>query len=229
MKVFAISDLHLSGAVEKPMDIFGDGWQNHFDKVKEDWLARVGEEDLVLLGGDMSWGLTIDQAASDYAAIAALPGKKAVVKGNHDYYWSSLSKMREAFEAFGFIQNNCLRYDGYLVAGSRGWNLPCEGASEQDLKIYARELQRLELSLKCAQEQRREGDTLIAVLHYPPFDAKYSSSEVTELLEKYAVDTTTYGHLHGKNARVTPVVKKNGVRYCITSCDLVGNTLVELY
>ena len=160
MKVFAISDLHLSGAVEKPMDIFGDGWQNHFDKVKEDWLARVGEEDLVLLGGDMSWGLTIDQAAPDYAAIAALPGKKAVVKGNHDYYWSSLSKMREAFEAFGFIQNNCLRYDGYLVAGSRGWNLPCEGASEQDLKIYARELQRLELSLKCAQEQRREGDTL---------------------------------------------------------------------
>ena len=106
MKVFAISDLHLSNAVEKPMDIFGDGWQNHFAKISEDWTSKVADGDLVLLGGDMSWGLTIDEAKPDYDEIAKLKGQKYVVKGNHDYYWSSLGKMRSNFPDFNFIQHN---------------------------------------------------------------------------------------------------------------------------
>ena len=202
MKVFAISDLHLSSAVGKPMDIFGDGWLNHFERVRENWLSLIGEDDLVLLGGDMSWGLTIEEAAPDYAAVAELPGQKVVVKGNHDYYWTSLGKMQAAFPSFGFVQNNCLRRGKFLITGTRGWNLPSEDSSEHDLKIYRRELLRLELSLKCAEKTKTEDDVVIAMLHYPPFDAKYGDSEVTALLEKYGVRTVTYGHLHGKNARV---------------------------
>ena len=229
MKVFAISDLHLSFAAEKPMDIFGDGWTDHFARVSENWRARVGEEDLVLLGGDISWGIDMEQASADYAAIAALPGQKAVVKGNHDYYWTSLSKMKTAFPGFGFVQNSCLRYKNYLIAGTRGWNMPADDSDEHDVKIFRRELIRLELSLCAMQKMRTENDKVIAMLHYPPFDAKYADSEVTELLEKFRVDTVTYGHLHGKNVRATPLVQKNGVGYFLTSCDLVNNELVELF
>ena len=229
MKVFAISDLHLSSAVGKPMDIFGDGWLNHFERVRENWLSLIGEDDLVLLGGDMSWGLTIEEAAPDYAAVAELPGQKVVVKGNHDYYWTSLGKMQAAFPSFGFVQNNCLRRGKFLITGTRGWNLPSEDSSEHDLKIYRRELLRLELSLKCAEKAKTEDDVVIAMLHYPPFDAKYGDSEVTALLEKYGVRTVTYGHLHGKNARVTHVVRKNDADYYLTSCDLVNNTPVRIF
>lgn len=229
MKVFAISDLHLSFAVEKPMDIFGDGWQNHFERVSDNWRAAIGEDDLVLLGGDMSWGLTTEEAAPDYAAVSALPGKKVVVKGNHDYYWTSLAKMQSAFPSFSFVQNNCVRHGKYLIAGTRGWNIPSEETSEHDAKIFRRELIRLELSLSCARKMREEGDEIIVVLHYPPFDAKYNDSPVTELIESYGVKTVTYGHLHGKNARVTPVVHKNGTDYFVTSCDLVGNVPVRLF
>lgn len=229
MKVFAISDLHLSHAVEKPMDIFGDGWLNHFERVCEDWRARVSEDDLVLLGGDMSWGINLEQAAPDYAAVAALPGKKAVVKGNHDLYWTAVSRMRTAFPGFSFIQNDCVRFGEYLVAGSRGWSIPCETSEAQDVKIYRRELIRLELSLTAMKKMRTEGDKVIAMLHFPPFDAKYTDSEVTALLERYDIDTVTYGHIHGKNVRVTPVVEKHGISYHLTSCDLVGNTLVRIF
>ena len=213
MKVFAISDLHLSFAVEKPMDIFGDGWQNHFERVSEDWRARVGEEDLILLGGDISWGMNTEQAAPDYAAIAALPGKKAVVKGNHDLYWGSLSKMQTAFPEFAFLQNNCLRFENVLVVGSRGWTIPTEESDAHDVAIYRRELIRLELSLSHAERVRTHDDKVVAMLHYPPFDAKYADSEVTELLTKHRVDAVTYGHLHGKNSRVTPVLEKQGIKY----------------
>ena len=229
MKVFAISDLHLSFAVEKPMDIFGDGWQNHFERVSEDWRARVGEEDLVLLGGDISWGMNTEQAAPDYAAIAALPGKKAVVKGNHDLYWGSLSKMQTAFPEFAFLQNNCLRFENVLVVGSRGWTIPTEESDAHDVAIYRRELIRLELSLSHAERVRTPDDKVVAMLHYPPFDAKYADSEVTELLTKHRVDAVTYGHLNDKNSRVTPVLEKQGIKYYITSCDLVANTLVRIF
>ena len=229
MKVFAISDLHLSFAVEKPMDIFGDDWQNHFERVSEDWRARVGEEDLILLGGDISWGMNTEQAALDYAAIAVLPGKKAVVKGNHDLYWGSLSKMQTAFPEFAFLQNNCLRFENVLVVGSRGWTIPTEESDAHDVAIYRRELTRLELSLSHAERVRTPDDKGVTMLHYPPFDAKYADSEVTELLTKHRVDAVTYGHLHGKNSRVTPVLEKQGIKYYITSCDLVANTLVRIF
>ncbi len=232
MKIFAISDLHLSNAVEKPMDIFGDGWQNHFEKIGDDWTNKVGDDDLVLLGGDISWGLTVEEALPDYEAVARLKGKKYVVKGNHDYYWNSLSKMRTAFPDFNFIQNNAYRIEsesgGVVIAGSRGWNIPTADTEESDERVFKRELIRLELSLSYAKALRKEGDTLIAMLHFPPFDATYAETEVTALIEKYNVDYVLYGHLHGKNVRVTPRLKKNGIEYILTSCDLIENKLVEV-
>lgn len=245
MKIFAISDLHLSTLVEKPMDIFGDGWQNHFVKISEDWKNKVSDKDIVLLGGDISWGQTLDEAEPDYKLISELPGKKLVLKGNHDYYWSSLSKVRLRFPQFDFIQNNAYRIDststlsqstisadpydnGVVIAGSRGWSIPNKNTPEEDVKIYKRELQRLELSLISAQKLRHEDDKLIALLHYPPFDADYCDTDVTKLLEKYNVNIVLYGHLHGKNARITPHMIKNGIEYILTSCDLINYKLIQI-
>ncbi len=254
MKVFAISDLHLSTAVEKPMDIFGDGWQNHFQKICEDWSKKVADGDLVLLGGDMSWGLTIEEAKPDFELVGALPGKKYVVKGNHDYYWNSLSKMRKEFDGFEFVQNNAYRITidgnssiaevskkkqkqddlsnnnskGIVICGTRGWTIPTKDTSEQDVKIFERELGRLELSLSYAEQLRQEGDVLIIMLHYPPFDADYANTRVTEIAKAHNANFVLYGHLHGKNARVTPVVDKDEIKYILTSCDLVSNKLVEV-
>lgn len=255
MKIFAISDLHLSKAVEKPMDVFGDGWDNHFAKISQNWLQSVSEGDVVLLGGDMSWGMTIEEALPDYEDVAALPGIKVVVKGNHDYYWNSLNKMRQNFKGFHFVQNNALRIDsdgnvaeyfdsldrrskkqtppaisgkGIVIAGSRGWTLAKDSVEEADKKIYANELSRLKTSLSAARGCMQEGDLLIALLHYPPFDAEYHDSEVTALLEEYGVKYALYGHLHGKNARVTPRLQKHGITYLLTSCDLISNKLIEV-
>ena len=233
MKVFAISDLHLSSAVEKPMDIFGDGWQNHFVKISEDWDKKVADGDLVLLGGDMSWGLTLEEAEPDYEQIAALKGQKYIVKGNHDYYWSSLGKMRSNFPDFNFIQNNAYRVEspsgkGVIVAGSRGWNIPSKDTPESEVKIYKRELIRLELSLSYAKNLQKDGDVLIAMLHYPPFEATYQDTEVTPPPAQYNVDYVLYGHLHGKSVRVTPSLKKRNITYILTSCDLVDNKLIEV-
>ncbi|MBR4800197.1 MAG: metallophosphoesterase [Clostridia bacterium] len=234
MKVFAISDLHLSTSVEKPMDIFGDGWQNHFEHISADWKEKVSADDLVLLGGDMSWGITIEEARADYELVASLPGKKVVVKGNHDYYWNSLAKMRSAFSEFDFLQNNSYRYKaendtkGIVVAGTRGWNLPSKDFTQEDEKIFNRELIRIDLSLADAKKKRQEGDVLVVMMHFPPFDASYQDSEFTKIFEKYEVDAVLYGHLHGKNVRVTKRLEKNGVNYFLTSCDLVDNKLIEI-
>lgn len=253
MKVYAISDLHLSTSVEKPMNIFGDGWDNHFDKISADWTSKVNSSDIVLLGGDISWGLTIDQAASDYALLSALPGLKVIGKGNHDYYWNSLEKMRARFKDFYFLQNNAYRIEAdgtvtslavnarrkqdlplaaapaIVIAGSRGWAIPTQDSEEADIKIYRHELLRLEFSLSSAKALMREGDKLIALLHYPPFNVDYADTEVTDLIEKYGVSKVVYGHLHGKSARVTPVIKKQGIEYILTSCDLVGFTMTEIF
>lgn len=244
MKVFAISDLHLSTAVKKPMNIFGDGWDNHFEKISADWESKVSDKDIVLLGGDMSWGMNIDEATPDYELVAKLKGKKIVVKGNHDYYWNSLSKMKASFPQFDFLQNNAFRYSdesnvdgdttitenscGVVVAGTRGWNIPSKDTADADKKIYARELMRLDLSLKSAKKLQKDGDKLIAMLHYPPFDADYGDTEMTQVLESYGVDYVLYGHLHGKNVRVTPMLTKNNVKYILTSCDLINNKLVNV-
>ncbi|MDE6302599.1 MAG: metallophosphoesterase [Clostridia bacterium] len=237
MKVFAISDLHLSSAVEKPMNIFGSNWDNHFERIVADWNDKVSEDDFVLLGGDMSWGMDLDEAAPDYALVSALKGRKIVIKGNHDLYWNTLGKIKTRFPEFEFLQNNALRITlpdssegecGVVIAGSRGWNVPSKETTEEDLKIYKRELIRLELSLKCAEKLRKDGDRLVVMLHFPPFDANYLDTEMTELIKSYNADCVLYGHLHGKNVRVNPRIVKDNIPYLLTSCDLIDFKLVEV-
>lgn len=227
MKVFAISDLHLSTSVSKPMDVFGDGWVDHFEKIKADWQSKVSKDDLVLLGGDISWASNLDEAESDFELLKHLSGTKVVCKGNHDYWWSTLTKISNRFPYINFIQNNCFVFKNYIIVGTRGWNIINDSSTEEDKKIYEHELFRLELSLRSAKAVQR-GEKIIALLHFPPFDADFKESEATKMLESYGVTKALYGHLHGKNVRVIPKMTKNGVEYILTSCDLIDYKLVEV-
>lgn len=224
--IYSISDLHLGTCVDKPMDIFGKKWEGHFDKIKEDWLAKVREEDVVLLAGDFSWAMTLEDVKEDFAKIAGLPGKKVILKGNHDYWWQSLSKVKGILpEGVYAIQNDALRIGKYLFCGSRGWT--AEREKEEDARIYDRELIRLELSLSQMSKMREEGDTVIGMTHYPPFDVSLQPTPVTDLFSKYGVEKVVYGHLHG-NVYAKKQVYLNRSTYYLTSCDLVDFCLVTI-
>lgn len=230
MKIFAISDLHLSTAVEKPMDIFGPGWEDHFQRICADWKEKVSDNDIVLIAGDISWGMYLDEAKPDLELIGKLSGKKIILRGNHDYWWKSITAVRNALPENMFaVQNDCLRFEDVLVCGSRGWTVPeLSFKSEEDEKLYKRELIRLELSLQEMQKKREEKDFVVAMTHYPPFNSKMYDSEVTFLMEKYKVDCVVYGHLHGKNCRVELEYNRNGIKYLLTSCDQINCKLVEI-
>lgn len=229
MKVFAISDLHLSFSSDKPMDIFGDSWADYWSEIKLDWESKISEEDIVLIAGDISWAMTLENALIDFNEIAKLKGKKVIIRGNHDYWWSSYGKLRSALpEGFYAIQNNALRIGDYIFCGSRGWVIPAADASDEDKKIFARELQRLRLSLTDMKLKRQEGDKVIGLMHYPPFNVKFDRSDFTDMFEEFSVNKVIYGHLHGKNCRAKDVVNKNGVNYYLTSCDQINNKLITL-
>lgn len=231
MKIFAVSDLHLPGGKDKPMDIFGGNWSGHFEKIKADWLERVGAEDVVLLAGDFSWAMTLPEALPDLARLQPLPGKKVLIRGNHDYWWSGITALRKSAPdaSFYFLQNDAVRFDGLVVCGSRGWL--CPGSTDftaEDEKLYRREAERFRLALGAAQKLRQEGDKLVCMIHYPPFNAKGESSLFTALFEEAAADLVVYGHLHG-NAWSYPFrAERGGAAYCLTSCDLLGFRLAEL-
>lgn len=225
MSVYAISDLHLSFSSDKPMDIFGACWDNYWEKICDDWRAKVGDEDIVLIAGDISWAMTLENALIDIAEIAKLPGRKVFIKGNHDYWWSSLSKIRKALpEDFYVIQNDAIKLGEVVIAGSRLWNIISQSAD--DKKILEREKLRLRMSLKKAEELRCNSEKILAMCHFPPFDATFSDNEFTTIFEEYGVDSVVYGHLHGKDCRAVEYLNKNGISYYLTSCDRVNNKLV---
>lgn len=230
MKIFAISDLHISTNTDKPMDVFGGNWVDYLSKIEKDWQDKVGDEDVVLIGGDISWAMSIDDARQDLEFFEKLKGKKIFIKGNHDYWWSGIGKVRDILPENCFaLQNDSMRIDGAVICGSRLWSVPgSPDFKEDDLKIYKRETERLTLSLKSAQKIRREGDKLIALIHFPPFNVKRENSAFTDLFEQYGVDTVVYGHLHGKNVRADKLYIKNGIKYYLTSCDQVENKLTEI-
>lgn len=231
MKVFAVSDPHLSFTAEKPMSIFGAVWENHWEAIAADWLEKVGADDIVLLPGDISWGMTTDEARKDLETIGAMPGKKIYVKGNHDYWWGSLSKIRGILPEGSYcIQNDALKFGKFIFCGSRGWSVPEIGVKPDpnDEKLLRREQLRLELSLKAA-EKLATGDPQeikIGMMHFPPFDSRMSSTPFTDLFAKYGVKKVVYGHLHGPKCRAELRSVKNDVEYYLTSCDITGNKLV---
>jgi len=230
MKIFAISDLHISTNTDKPMDVFGGNWVGYLDKIFADWKEKVVEDDLVLIGGDISWAMNLDDAKLDFDLIKPLKGKKIFIKGNHDYWWSGIGKVRDIMPENCFaLQNDSIKFGDVIICGSRLWSVPgSPDYSEQDEKLYKRETERLLLSLKSAAKLRQEGDKLIALIHFPPFNVRREDTAFTALFEEYKVDAVIYGHLHGKNVRADKLVIKNGIKYYLTSCDQVDNKLTEI-
>ena len=230
MKVFAVSDLHISTTSDKPMDVFGGAWLNYLDKIYADWENKVSDDDIVLIGGDISWAMTLDNALKDIATFSHLKGKKVLIRGNHDYWWKSIGKVRDALpENIIALQNDAVKIDNVVICGSRLWSVPgAPDFNDNDLKLYNRETERLKLSLSSAAKLKGEGDKLLALIHYPPFNVKREDTAFTDLFEEYGVNSVIYGHLHGKNVRADRLVIKNGIKYYLTSCDQVDNKLTEI-
>jgi predicted phosphohydrolase len=220
MALHAISDLHLSLSMDKPMDIFGDNWYMHHEKIKNNWTASIKEEDTVLIGGDISWSMKMEDGKKELHWIHELPGKKLIIKGNHDYWWSSITKLNNMYEDMRFIQNNHFSYEDYGICGTRGWICPgTERFVEDDVKIYNRELNRLRLSFESA---RKDGyKKLIAMIHYPPTNEKFEDSGFTDIFKEYGVEKVIYGHLHGPFYYKTLGGVREGIEYILTSCDYI--------
>ena len=230
MKIFAISDLHMPGKSDKPMNVFGKIWDNYLEKIAADWKSKVSEEDVVLLAGDLSWAMKLEDVDEDAAFLHSLPGIKVLIKGNHDYWWQGIGKARDFMPSDVYlVQNDAMRIGNLVLCGSRGWTTPNPtDFSKEDEKIYLRESERLELSLCAADKMRKEGDTVIAMMHYPPFNVKREDSNFTKCFEKHGINTVVYGHLHGQDSLCLKKYVKNGVSYYLTSCDLVAFTLQEI-
>ena len=198
MKVFAISDLHLSINSEKPMDIFGPVWEGYLETIENDWEDKVSEDDVVLIPGDISWAMRFSEAKADLEYLKGLKGNKIIIKGNHDYWWSSISELRKNLDDKTFaLQNDAIKFGNVVICGSRGWAIPeCGFKDPQDEKIYKRELIRMELSLKSMNVLRKEGDKAIVMTHFPPFNYRMEDNEMLKLFEEYNVDVVVFGHLH---------------------------------
>lgn len=200
MRVLAIADPHLSSVDPKPMDIFGGNWEGHPEAFFSGWREVVREDDLVLIPGDISWAMRLEDALVDLADIAALPGRKVLLRGNHDYWWPSISRLRRELPAGMFaIQNDALRLGDVIIAGTRGWLCPgAHGFTEQDAKIYRREVERLRLSLAAA---RKLGEgRLVVMLHFPPMNFRGEESAFIELLREAEPAAIVFGHVHGESA-----------------------------
>ena len=224
MSVFAIGDLHLSlgEGIEKPMDVFGDAWDNHTTRLEDNWKALIKPEDTVIIPGDISWALYLKDAMADLAWINSLPGTKLLLRGNHDPWWSSMSKMRGLFDSIHFIQNDAYLGDGFIVFGSRGWVCPGDKLwnETEDHKIFDREVIRLTmardaaLKFKKSEEAAGRNPIIIGAMHYPPTNEKKQLSKFTEIFESIDTSIVVYGHLHGEHVFANgPSGKINGIEY----------------
>jgi predicted phosphohydrolase len=215
--LYAIGDPHLSLGTSKPMDVFGGAWVGYVEKLRKGF-SEISSEDTVVLCGDISWGMSLAESEEDFAFLEALPGKKLIVKGNHDYWWATASKMERFFAEHGFeslhiLHNNCHLYGELALCGTRGWFFE-EDMKKNDQKVFNRELVRLETSLKAAGNQEK-----ICFLHYPPCYQGYRCEPIIDLLERYDVKCCYYGHLHGASHRLAVQGKQDGVEYRLVSAD----------
>jgi len=198
MALYTMGDLHLSFTVNKPMDIFGQGWENHAEKIKNNWCLT--EDDTIVLVGDTSWGMDVAEAEKDFEFIHSLPGKKIILKGNHDYWWQTQAKMvsvTEKFPSISFLFNNAFEHDSCFICGTRGWIL--ESGAEQDIKVINREAGRLRLSLEAYRKTGSEKEAYV-FLHYPPLFASQRNDGIMDVLHEYGIKKVFYGHLHGQDA-----------------------------
>ncbi len=226
MNLFTISDLHLSLGADKPMDIFG-GWDNYVERIEKNWKKLVKDGDTVVIGGDISWAISLSEAKPDFEFINKLPGQKIILKGNHDYWWGTANKINEffkqnCFDTINILHNNCYTDGNIAICGTRGWIY--DGTGERDQKVILREAGRLETSIKKAIEA---GVTPIVFLHYPPVFAEYVCDEIIAVLKKYNIKQVYYGHIHGKGIYNT-VNEFDGIKLKLVACDGVDFTPIYI-
>ncbi len=227
MALYAIGDLHLSQSVEKPMDVFGEKWKDHAEKLKTGFAA-LGPEDVTVLCGDLSWAMGLQEAGEDFRFIQELPGQKIILKGNHDYWWSTAAKAQRFFAENGIdsiriLHNNCFAYGDYALCGTRGWFYEEETGTEHDAKVMRREVMRLEASLKAAGEREK-----LVFLHYPPVYQNYECREILELLAEHRVRLCCYGHIHGKGCFSAFRGWRGCTEFRLVSADYVDFAPVKL-
>lgn len=222
MSLYAIADLHLSLSSDKPMDVF-EGWKNYVSRLEKHWRAAVGEGDTVVVAGDISWAMKLEEAAADFHFLDSLPGRKLILKGNHDYWWSTRKKIEEFFvrnsiATVGIIHNSAEAAGGFAVCGTRGWLYDAESA--EDRKIVAREVGRLNASLDAA---RALGGKPVVFLHYPPVYGGMECTEIMDVLAARRITDCYYGHIHGSAAaRRSPTGEYRGVKMHLISSDYLG-------
>ncbi len=241
MSIYAIGDLHLSLNKEKPMDIFGDNWIGHEEKIKDNWTKQVKENDLILLVGDFSWKMHLEDMYEDFKYLSNLPGKKILLKGNHDYWWNTLKKMREyisinGFSNIDFLYNNSYEYENIAIVGTRGWAF---AETDEDMKINHREVERLKLSINDAIKNYPEKE-IICMMHYPPINNKMisSSGNNTEkedikysyinVMKEYNIKRCIYGHLHGEAQEDAFEGIYDGIEFKLVSADYLNFKLLKL-
>ena len=218
MALYAIGDLHLCLGAPKPMDVFGGAWVGYMEKLKQGMSVLTPEDTLVLMG-DLSWALDLPNAAADFAWINGISGKKIILKGNHDYWWSTQAKFTKFCQENGFVNlnllnNNCYAYEDWAICGTRGWFFEEERSGAQDEKVFRRELIRLETSLKAAGDREK-----LVFLHYPPRYKGYTCREILDLMENYGVRQCYYGHLHGASHKLAMQGLWDGIEYRLLSAD----------
>ena len=218
MKIWSISDLHLAFSDKsKEMGLKFEKWKNHTNRVKENWKEKISYEDLVLISGDISWAMRLEDAMVDLQWIDHLPGNKIFVKGNHDFWWSSASKVRKILpQSIRIISNDSITVGEFTIGGTRLWDLPTEESSLESKKIFNRELNRLELSLSTLD---KSSSTRIAMTHYPPLEEDLIATEATKTLESFKIDMVIFGHRH--DATKSYFGKLNGIEYHCTAADII--------
>ncbi len=219
MALFVIGDLHLSLGASKPMDVF-PGWDNYVARLEKNWRKLVSDEDTVVLAGDISWAMKLEDTKEDFAFIHKLPGQKIILKGNHDYWWTTYNKMKdylakEGFDTLRILHNNAYEVEGYQICGTRSWIFTA--GEPNDEKVMNREVGRLRLSLDAAGE----GEKLV-FLHYPPMYPNASAEQVVQVLQEYGVTQCYYGHLHGQSIRYAVQGSFDGIRYKLISADALS-------
>lgn len=242
MSLFVIADLHLStnSTTNKSMEVFGRRWQGYIDKIERNWRAVVGDSDTVIVPGDISWAMNTDEARSDLLFLDSLPGRKIIAKGNHDFWWSTVTKMRNFFEendihSIDFLYNNAIETDEAIVCGSRGWfndesfQNTVGGTSVNYEKIVSREVIRLGISLDCgAKLAETSGKELLAFLHFPPIFGEFRCDEIIAVLKKYGVERCYYGHIHG-NYYLPGKFEQDGIQFIIASSDYLNFSPLPVY
>ena len=234
MSIFVIGDLHLSFNQNKPMDIFGENWIGHEEKIRQDWIKKVKENDLVIIPGDFSWETYLENTELDFNFLNNLPGKKLLLKGNHDYWWTTLTNMKKFlkeknFTNIDFLYNNSYEYEDKIICGTRGWSI---ADYEADKKLINRELIRLELSLKNGIEQYGNQKEIIVFMHYPPITKatilSNQEADFVNLMKKYNVQRCYYAHLHGTSINDAIEGNIQGIEFKLVSADGLDFKLLQI-